>query len=1472
MHSASPQGPPKLARKSEMKSDSSLERQGNLHHPEVDGILPHPGKKSPAPQTNHHPSTLTLLSPAVHEARSEGGSKTSPIREPHKEKGLLNGGTPTVTEKLAQLIATCPPTKSTKGKIRKLPSATVPASAPVPAPLSSPSPPQPDTAVLNRGTGALPPTVSQSPLSLPVSRPLGRPPTARHRDSVLEKFSAPSRKEEANGESKGSHNSSNNNNNNGSAASGICSSLITTVAGGSQQPPHVTGPPAFSTLPPLSSDQSLGGLADVRRAPTTSFSTLPRGGSTQMSDGYEKEQERERDKDSPRDLTMSKFPTLLGSGRLDNNSKAAVWSPSSQCRANAAPTKPSPNRDRCTNGPGAAAESPRRTSSPSSPSPASLPTCRISDQSSTPPGSPSERDCKPLKKRKGRRPRWTRVVNRAQRQPPDKESLPVVEDLADQQIPKPHKPLTPSALLAAPHKPRTVGRPPNSSRVHPVASQVLVAAPRKRGRPKSKMPRLDAPSPGHSVKLSSSKVYSLLKSKEEPDPPVLHPEVELDRPKPMPRKRGRPKRLPPTLPQEAPLPTLAPEVRPGGGLIITDDLESDKHFRKKGNGQLMMKTIIRKINKMKTKKRNRLLNQILLGPGDGGGAFRAEAEPSKAGDVGTVGSVMTATNSLSSLAASFGGKLGPQINVSKKGTIYMGKRRGRKPKAVSTSGNPPTGPLEPFRSPSCASPHHLHHSLSLHPQQQQQLPGSPDAFSSPLLSQSSGAQSPISDGGFVEPGAVHFLSHQHCGHAYHSHHPFPLPPPSSPAPSPRPLGTLGSPSGVATAPKKSSCRAHHHHYRHQYHYRKLSPPPPLLPTSPAHLSELKEATPSPVSESHSDETVPSDSGIGTDNNSTSDRGEKAGGGSGAGITQGLAPGILTPGVVGSVGGVSMGVGSRSRRRHTSVLLDHPSPAPSPLGPGVSQDTCRAHAVPPPAVLLGHKEKHKHKCKRRGHNCPGYEKLKRQKRKRKKKYLQLRSRRQDPDFLAELEDTIVRLSEIRIAHRSSRLASGGTLGLGVGGGGGAGGGGGGGGTGIGSGSHPPTHHYLPRDLLPTIFRINFSGFYSPHPAYPCDSLHYVRKPDLKKKRGRPPKLREAMAEVPFVHGLGFPLSGTGFYHPSYGVPYSSTPLGLSYYRGYPPAAALYPHSSHPPPSHHSPSFPPTSYLHHHPPHLLLNPAKFHKKKHKLLRQEFLGGGPSPVLYPAVPPELSYSWLHEHKHKHRHKHRERRGEEGGADPAAMGAAGGGPSAARGMGLGGGSAVMESLRRYRYGKDAASSAPAASPAATASANSPSSSSSSSAERYKHKDVPLSCTVPYLSPAGGTRMRSYLEPWLRRGSPDSDYVSLPQNCNPGQDSFSAGQAADPMGASESEEEEDDEEEEGACTAPQTSTRSHTPPHHTNLFTTALSQAVSTGGRGRRAGIPAGAGGFVGFDRALQKDRALPAEIRETGDDAVGLIPAIYH
>ncbi|KAL0591195.1 Histone-lysine N-methyltransferase ASH1L [Plecturocebus cupreus] len=330
------------------------------------------------------------------------------------------------------------------------------------------------------------------------------------------------------------------------------------------------------------------------------------------------------------------------------------------------------------------------------------------------------------------------------------------------------------------------------------------------------------------------------------------------------------------------------------------------------------------------------------------------------------------------------------------------------------------------------------------------------------------------------------------------------------------------------------------------------------------------------------------------------------------------------------------------------------------------------------MLNSLKEKHKHKCKRRNHDYLSYDKMKRQKRKRKKKYPQLRNR-QDPDFIAELEELISRLSEIRITHRS--------------------------------------HHFIPRDLLPTIFRINFNSFYT-HPSFPLDPLHYIRKPDLKKKRGRPPKMREAMAEMPFMHSLSFPLSGTGFY-PSYGMPYSPSPLtaapiGLGYYGRYPPT--LYP----PPPS---PSFttplPPPSYMH--TGHLLLNPTKYHKKKHKLLRQEaFLTTSRTPLLsmstYPSVPPEMAYGWMVEHKHRHRHKHREHRSSE---QPQVS------------MDTGSSRSVLESLKRYRFGKDTVG------------------------ERYKHKEkhrCHMSC--PHLSPSKSLINRE--EQWVHREPSESSPLAL--------------------------------------------------------------------------------------------------------------------
>lgn len=723
----------------------------------------------------------------------------------------------------------------------------------------------------------------------------------------------------------------------------------------------------------------------------------------------------------------------------------------------------------------------------------------------------------------------------------------------------------------------------------------------KRGRPRGKeMPHLEGPPKG-TPKLCSFKVSSM-QSKEEQEPPVLQPEIEIPFLKrtatvqAFPKKRGRPRReiLSPVK-MQPPVLSVAPfvstdqlnkveseryrnedfsnagdfsrdETHKSSVCGMTDRCsEPERKPVKRSNGQFM-KNIIRKINKMKTLKRKKLLSQILCPP----------VEHNK-------GKVLRKLQSPeSSLAATFGSKLGQQINVSKKGTIYIGKRRGRKPKAVMDcilGGNSANLTLE---KPPQPTPPLLSSTVN-------------EVLPSPICSQSSvasGGQSPVSsDAGFVEPSSVpYFHTHSRQGNVFQT-----------------------------LAMRKASKGR-----------RRLSPPT----LSPSHLSELtslKEATPSPISESHSDETIPSDSGIGTDNNSTSDRAEKFCG--------------------------------QKKRRHS---FEHVS------------------LLPPESstILNSLKEKYKHKCKRRTHDYLSYDKMKRQKRKRKKKYPQLRIR-QDPDFLAELEELISRLSEIRITHRS--------------------------------------HHYIPRDLLPTIFRINFNSFY-PHPTFPLDPLHYIRKPDLKKKRGRPPKMRETMAEMPFMHSLSFPLSSTGFY-PSYGMPYSPSPLaagpiGLGYYGRYPPS--LYP----PPPSaSFTTPLPPPSYMH--TGHLLLNPAKYHKKKHKLLRQEaFLTSSRTPLLsvstYPSVPPEMAYGWMVEHKHRHRHKHREHRSSE--QSQVSMDTLTSNSSSRT---------VLESLKRYRFGKEIAG------------------------DRYKHKEkhrCHMSC--PHLSPTKGLLTRH--EQWVRREPSESSSVAL--------------------------------------------------------------------------------------------------------------------
>ncbi|XP_062867038.1 histone-lysine N-methyltransferase ASH1L [Trichomycterus rosablanca] len=1435
----SKKGTPKLACKSEgktvVKSFASSEKPLNFHS-SVSDIKSHSsGKKSLVPQPNPSspaPSPVPRAS-TPHDPKIDGLTKPPQYiytdSQKEQERGVQNWGSPTVTEKLAQLIAICPPAKCPKPKARKVNPASAQCSSP---PLIS-NLQRPERAMANRNTYSRLAHLAPPP---PVSRPPGRPYGSRNKDSILEKLSGIPRQEDVDGPVKesiiipaASYGSSCLTSSNDSKD---CDNSIGMKSHSHLEhcSPHSSTSSFFSS----SALERIGSINSLHGTPAP-LGLQIRPSPIETDDSVERE--KNKDVDHLKCLSKSSSPTL--SAKQDTKEIGNVASPREREKSSS-PDKRSPTQIDHTTREHSPPESAKHIASPfdtSGTSSTLAPLCDDDDPASPP--SPAEQDSKPLKKRRGRRPRWTKAVSRMHR---------AVEDDTSSQpeatTPQPANPISSSPVR------RPVGRPSNVDCVLPANSELCSPPPKKRGRPKSKMPTLDEPVRGRpSLKVSPSKVYSLPKSKEEQDPPVLHPEVDLNPPKPMPRKRGRPKRLPPTLPQETQPPTLAPES--------ADDVAGDKGFNNVGNGQLIMKTLIGKINKMKTVKRKRFLNQILSGSGSG-----TEQDTTKSASMSATGGA--ATQSLSSIAANFSGKHGPQINVSKKGTIYMGKRRGRKPKTpANPSPGAPTPPPEPFLTPNTSSPHHSHQS-QVSQNQQHQVPPS-DIFPSPSLSQSSGGQSPISDASFVEPGSGSFMSHSHYTHSHQGHHSFPFTPPTFSAPSTR---TLGASTSAPSSQKKSSCRGHHHYYRQHYHCPKISPPRPLLPTSPAPLSELKEATPSPVSESHSEETVPSDSGIGTDNNSTSDRGEKAGsvsGLAGLGAPQSMTGGLLMPGIMGSSVGVGVGHNSRGSRRHSSsVLLDCPSPTTSPLGAMSSPDPRRPCPVAP-SSSIGHKEKHKHKCKRRSHGCPGYDKLKRQKRKRKKKYLQLRSRRQDPDFLAELDEICVQLGEIRISHRTPALRLGSSLGFGSGAAGTSHGSsiaGNRAGSSIGSGTNPPPHHYLHRDLLPTIFRINFSGYYSPHPAYPCDSLHYVRKPDLKKKRGRPPKLRESMSDVPFVHGLGFPLSSGGFY-PSYSVPYSSAPLGLGYYRGYPPASALFAHPHHQTPhsvpshhSHHSPSFPPPpppSYVHHHhPSHLLLNPSKFHKKKHKLLRQEYLSGGRSTLLYPSS--ELSFGW--HHKHKHRHKHRDRCAEEEGDDGGGAGDGGGGRSGSESMGAGrmdrarrGGS--IESLQRYGFGQDGSTDPSAKKKVAAPSGNSPSSSSSSSAERYKQKDSSTACLVPSrLSLSQGNRGHHNVDSWFRMGSYDYDYSKLSHNQTPSQGVFSDGHTQNSMQCSDSEEDEhtsaNEEDDSG--------------PRHTNLFASALSRTSLRGnrrGKGGNTEVP----NLTRLDRSQRKERSTSAEKKESGN-----------
>ncbi|XP_053743533.1 histone-lysine N-methyltransferase ASH1L-like isoform X2 [Synchiropus splendidus] len=799
----------------------------------------------------------------------------------------------------------------------------------------------------------------------------------------------------------------------------------------------------------------------------------------------------------------------------------------------------------------------------SSPSP---PTAPIS-----PPSSSQEQDSRPLKKRKARRPSWTKLVQRAQRTENLEPSSELVNNPSNPKTPLSVKasvrqpdesPKSSSSFFSGTSLPPSSANKPSSPKLNlplsadpPPINKFPQSPNRKRGRPKSYTLNSDEPLLKKSTaefpppaSRGASEANGLESSS------VLDKDAECNFNL---KRRGRPSKH-----------SLFVE-QTKNAFNQTKGEDGSKHFHsaEKGNRQMKIK---RMLNEMKKRKKRRLKVLETKKQGkQGGGTFQETALKS----CQSIGS--TSVHTLSSLTSSFGGKLGPQINVSKRGTIYMGKRRGRKPKAQTVFQNSKlqTQNKSMFTHPSETSlfSYNQSHPAPSHP------------FPSPSLTHSSGAQSPYSEGSVAEQTSSLLFPH-----------PFFLPSPTSSCTSPRPPST----ASLSPFVKKSCpCQGRHNFPFHQSSCKLSCLTPPLhnTPSSPGHL---KEATPSPRSESQSEETLPSDSGIGTDNNSISERVEMRG-----------ARGILR---LGQTSGMMNG-----SQKHLP-LLDHSSIAsPRSLIP--------RHINPISNTVSAERHRERHRHKRKDYNCApsyaclcscsgnskcthsdyyaclGHSGLKRQKNKHKKKHQQLHMH--DPDFLSELEDLIGLLSEIHIGKRTW-----GRMGLG---------------QGFDTSGNAPggRRHVSSSHHRSNIFRINLNGFYSPHPStypsnapythqpfYPCQPLHCNRKSD-RRQCGCPSKFQDS------IENVGFYSSYPQLYHH----------LPNSY-----PLTAPHQYAPHQP--HHA--------------HFLINPARFRRRRGRLLREGTLGGemegefggssfgGPhlSSGYTSCLPRGFSRS---DHKHKHRHR---------------------------------------------------------------------------------------------------------------------------------------------------------------------------------------------------------------------------------------------
>ncbi|KAJ0019350.1 hypothetical protein NQD34_006919 [Periophthalmus magnuspinnatus] len=529
---------------------------------------------------------------------------------------------------------------------------------------------------------------------------------------------------------------------------------------------------------------------------------------------------------------------------------------------------------------------------------------------------------------------------------------------------------------------------------------------------------------------------------------------------PIKRKRGRPKKQPlltvETIHEGTSTSPPSPLSQASSAALNrkrkTHTLNSLVHVAssKRGRGH-------RPVSRVKLGKMQSILNEILTGSSQGGPlSLKSASAP--------------VTTAMTAVASTIEARLGKQINVSKRGTIYIGKKRGRKPRAETQDSKSSTKERSLFSG--------LHESAV------------PSTTSSPSLRADASMPS-------LQP--------------------------ISALPS-KPLGR-----GFLSAGWKLS-------------------PPRLLANSPSHLSEgasVKEATLSPISESHSEETIPSDSGIGTDNNSTSDQAEK---------------------------------GPASRRRYSFDLCGYETPEAAALDASSRgrRTHCERQVTSVDNFLSQQEKKQKHH-------------------RRKRKCLQTRDHLH---FLAELEEVVLKLQQLRVSHRRYTCY--------------------------------PQHPY------PSIFRLNFHHFYPmTYDSYPCEPSPYMRRSvDLKAKRrrGRPAKASEPItSKLPFVQGYGYPLAGGNYYAAPYAMPYAP-PLGLGYF---PPAPPFYlPHPSlGPAPSSPfmRPAVPPPK-AYHSAAHSNLQPGtKLHGASGSMqgasVRAESLANSSAGGLR-----------LHKRKHKHKHKHKD------------------------------------------------------------------------------------------------------------------------------------------------------------------------------------------------------------------------------------------